>query len=209
MRAGTLAGVTAISAGVNNTCAVAHGRVYCWGTDDQSGAGVIVNSKQPELIKDSKDVIKIANGRNFFCSLLADGHVICFGSNIMMQLGAPETERNYTFASPEGIADVTGIGAGLYGACALLATGQVYCWGVDFAVTEPEFEGSPPHLVRGLGKATRLSVGADSACVALETGGAQCWGNNDASQLGNGERSKEPPAAPVDVMGLPGMILPT
>lgn len=49
---------------------------------------------------------------------------ICFGSNLMMQLGGP-------------------FGAGLFGACALPADKKISRWGVGCGAVKPEYEGGP------------------------------------------------------------------
>lgn len=93
------ADVKSVSAGVNNTCvAFEDGRVACWGTDNQMNVGgrpFVFGSKAPVWIKPARNVIKVANGRNFACGLQRDGKVICWGT---IEKGLSDTEE--TFSGP-------------------------------------------------------------------------------------------------------------
>jgi alpha-tubulin suppressor-like RCC1 family protein len=204
VRAGKLTGATAISTGVNNTCAVvARGDVYCWGTDSQNsqnGEGRIINSSEPVQVGSVRNAVSVVNGRNFGCTLLATKQVVCFGSNIMMQLGSKAAGRRYTVAGPTGVQNVLEIGASMFGACALLVNGAVSCWGVLGDMSD--HEGKEPALVPGLSHTKSLSVGLVSACAVLETGRVMCWGNNAGGQLGNGSKSDKT-FPPMETIGLP------
>lgn len=202
VKASGIAGATAISAGVNNTCAVvARGELWCWGTDMQNGPGVIVRSDTPARVSGVSDVVAVSNGRNFVCTLSTARQVVCVGSNLMTQLGNRQVGRTFGVARPQRISQVEQIGSGMFGACALLADRTVSCWGVlsDFS----DRAGVEPTTVSGLGSVSGLAVGLAGACAILDSGRAQCWGSNAAGQLGNGSTSTEGSSPPVAVVGLP------
>ncbi len=78
--------MTAISAGYQETCAIADGKAYCWGSDTNTlGDGVTPNSSVPIAVSTSgvlggKTVTNIATGQWHVCAV-ADGKAYCWGSN--------------------------------------------------------------------------------------------------------------------------------
>ena len=205
LKAEGLKGATWVATGVNNTCAVvAGGQIYCWGTDDQRGNGVVVKSNVPRHHNESRNVSKVVNGRNFFCALTVDGKVICFGSNLMGQLGSKEAGSIYTQAQPKGIDKALDIGAGGFSACAVTPSRNVLCWGQLPGQDAFEFEGSEPVVIPGLSGAESLSLGIGTACAVIRGGRVKCWGSNEGGQVGNGITSTEEVTTPTDVIGLPG-----
>lgn len=204
VRAGSIAHATSLSAGINNSCAtVMGGDVFCWGTDLQTGNGQIVGSKVPLRVSLDQPVIKIVNGRNFFCGLTGDKGVVCFGSNILNQLGNKALGKVYGKTSPRNLTGVSDIGAGGFFGCALLPDGHVRCWGHTPAMEQLVFEGSDPEQVPEIAGATGLGVGLATACAVDTAGRTLCWGNNQTGQTGNG-RTSAIELVPVEVQGLPG-----
>ena len=205
LKAKGLKGATWVATGVNNTCAVvAGGQIYCWGTDDQRGDGVVVKSNVPRHHDESRNVSKVVNGRNFFCALTVDGQVICFGSNLMGQLGSKEAGSIYTQTQPKGIDRALDIGAGGFFACAVTPSKNVLCWGQLPGQDPFEDEGSEPAVVPGLSGVESISLGLGTACAIIRGGRVKCWGANQAGQVGNGIASTEEVTTPADVIGLPG-----
>jgi alpha-tubulin suppressor-like RCC1 family protein len=90
------AGASAIAAGAFFNCAlVTGGNVECWGDglDGQLGDGRGVPSQTPVLVTEQSGAklsgaTAIAAGTNHACALLANGAVVCWGSNKFGQLGA-------------------------------------------------------------------------------------------------------------------------
>lgn len=202
VRAGALRQASWISAGVNNSCAiVADGQVHCWGTDLESG-GQIVKSRVPEPVPLAEPSVAIANGRNFFCGLTSTSAVICFGSNILNQLGDAALGKTYTIGRLPGVGGVRELGVGGFFGCALLQAGSVTCWGHFPGGNEFDFEGTGPEPVPEIGGGTGLGVGMGTACVLEADGRVLCWGSNFAGQTGNGRTSAVEPV-PVEVQGLP------
>lgn len=197
VRAGNITGVTSISAGVSNTCAVAGGEVYCWGTDHLE-RGVIVKSKIPVKVSGPKNVKKVVNGRNFFCALTLTGEVSCFGSNIFLQLGNASIGKRYSMPVRAKVSPANDIAANLFSACATLVSKKVYCWGSPLTGSG---DGAEPAEIVGVGDAKKIALGLNYACVVLHSGRVKCWGSNEGGNLGNG--SNLPADGPTEVVGLP------
>ena len=97
--AGVLAGktVTAISTGSYHSCAVADGRVYCWGNNGygQLGNNTTTDSSVPVAVNTDgvlagRTVIAISTGAYHSCAV-ADGKAYCWGYNGDGQLGNNST----------------------------------------------------------------------------------------------------------------------
>jgi alpha-tubulin suppressor-like RCC1 family protein len=144
-----LTGVTAISAGNYDACALLMGgTVKCWGDneygelDDGPATGPEMCSgypcsSTPVAISGLTGVTAIsAGGGSSICVLLSGGTVKCWGDNYGGELGngstGPETcegEPCATAAAVSGLTGVSAISEGDYSACALLSGGTVKCWG--------------------------------------------------------------------------------
>ena len=146
---GLTSGVSAISAGNNDTCALTvAGGVECWGMNGsgQLGIGTIGG---PEMCGDvnvingakacsttpvevsglSSGVIAISTTFDT-CALLNTGGVKCWGDNTTGQLGDGTTVNRSTPVDVTGLASgVAAISVGGQGACALTVAGGVKCWG--------------------------------------------------------------------------------
>jgi alpha-tubulin suppressor-like RCC1 family protein len=197
VRAGNITRATSISAGVGNTCAVANGEIYCWGTDHREG-GRIVKSKIPVKVRGPEDVIKVVNGRNFFCALTQTGEVTCFGSNIFLQLGNAAVGKGYSIPVRTKVPPANDIAANLFSACASLVNKKVYCWGSPLRKAG---DGAEPAETIGVDNAKKIALGLGHGCVVLYSGRVKCWGDNEAGNLGNGNNLQVDD--PVEVIGLP------
>ena len=151
------AGVVAVSAGDEHTCAVTTaGGVKCWGLNGggQLGAqtselcpGTGLSSRVPcspipiDVVGLDTGVVAIAAGSSHTCALTASGGVKCWGSIVGGQLGDKTVIERVT---PEDVcevfneikqectqmlSDVAAIEAGGGHTCALTTTGGVKCWG--------------------------------------------------------------------------------
>jgi alpha-tubulin suppressor-like RCC1 family protein len=178
--------VSAVSAGVNNTCAVTtQGEVFCWGSDNNQSPGrpFVFESVEPVQIEGLDGATAVENGRNFACAFKPQRTVFCFGSNLMGQLAALEEQlpvrgimtRVYT-------QDVLDLSVSFFAGCALPDTGVVWCWGFwnDKELFEPR-----PKL--GLPAAKDVSVGEDRACIISQSDEIWCWGR----AYGNGPDGSE------------------
>ncbi|MBO9532178.1 MAG: hypothetical protein J7513_04290 [Solirubrobacteraceae bacterium] len=84
-----ITGATAIAAGGQSTCAVAGGRVWCWGDGQEGklGNGSRADSNVPVAAAGLTDVAKITVGTNHACALTSKGAPFCWGANRYGQVG--------------------------------------------------------------------------------------------------------------------------
>ncbi len=187
---GSLAGVSAIAAGENHTCALVSGAVKCWGKDDHSqlGDGLTVDNSTPQTVA-GVTAVAIAAGEGHTCALLGDATVRCWGWNNNGQLGNASNLDSLTpvVAGTTGV--VTAITAGATHTCALISGGTIQCWGygLDGELGNGTTSRNTPISVTGLGAAAAsISAGDAYTCATLVGGGVKCWGANHSGQLGNG-----------------------
>jgi alpha-tubulin suppressor-like RCC1 family protein len=227
-RAAPAAGVTAppvmavVSAGLDHHgCAVADGRLYCWGADNwgalgdgstsgYSGAPVAVDTSGV-LAGKTMTAVSVGDAGSA-CALDSAGAAYCWGRDLEGDLGDSGGSSVsglpvavYTGGALAG-KTLTQISAGHGQVCALDSAGAAYCWGFDLygqAGVGYKIDSTSPQAVdtRGVlaGKTlTQISAGRLHSC-ALDTGGAAyCWGNSANGELGDGPRTK-PAFAPAAV----------
>ena len=212
---GQLAGkrVTAVSAGFINSCAIADGQLFCWGSNvyGQLGTGASGSPvADPTAVTglNGKTVTTVSVGSYHVCAV-ADGAAFCWGRNETGELGNGAAGPGASSKQPVAVTGlpagaVTGITAGATHSCAVVG-GEAYCWGdgTNGRLGNGSTNASSlPVKVSGLdGKAVRsLRAGATHTC-AVADGAAYCWGAGGLGQLGTGSAS--PSSTPVAVTGLP------
>ncbi len=124
-----LAHVSAIAASKGRACAIANGRVYCWGAGPTAGS----DSVYPTPVGVGGPIAHaqtIAVGPRSACATLSDGSAWCWGDNSRGQLGIgnidlqPIPVRVQKLAGRPvrmAVMDAT--------TCAILSNGAVQCWG--------------------------------------------------------------------------------
>ncbi len=131
---GLSSGVTAISAGGYNTCALlATGAVKCWGDNFNGSVGDNTNANKlvpTDVSGLSSGVTAISTGLAHTCALLSTGGVKCWGGNTSGQVGDNTTANKLVPTDVSGLSSgVTAITTGDYHSCALLTTDGIKCWG--------------------------------------------------------------------------------
>ncbi len=199
---GLLAGksVTSVAAGMSHSCAVASGKVYCWGRSGALGDGGYSDSSVPVAANGAlsgKTVSSVSVDARHTCAV-AGGKAYCWGDGTQGQLGDGST--GYSWEPVAVVASgalagktVTDLSAGTEHTCAV-ASGKGYCWGSD---SDGQLGDGPGHSASSVpvavttagalaGKTvTGISAGREHTC-ALADGQAYCWGANDWGQLGDG-----------------------
>ena len=132
------AGVTAIAAGGNHTCALAGaGALLCWGQDwyGQLGdGGTHTDQGDPTAVIDlASGVAAVAPGSEHTCARTNAGAALCWGRDQSGQLGDDGVAENQS--TPVVVSSlasgVTVLSAGGAHTCALTSTCAVLCWGSD------------------------------------------------------------------------------
>jgi len=198
--------ISALALGRRHSCAVAGGRVQCWGANGrgQLGDGSATSRSTPAPVRGvSGEVTALAAGGGHTCAL-AGGRVVCWGANDNGQLGDGTAEDRREAVASAGLpADVTALAAGRGHTCAASSSG-VHCWGDG---REGQLDGTPrarlnprPVAVSGVpGEVTALAAGVDHTCAALADGRIACWGDNDFGQLGSGDAPADHDAPVISV----------
>lgn len=193
--------VTSIAMGGTSACAVAGGKVYCWGvgTSGQLGNGSSPPySASPVAVATSLmtgSVTSISKGGAHTCAI-ADAKVYCWGTN-----GALGNSTSASSSSPVAVTTtvmtgpVTYIQAAYSHTCAI-SVGKAYCWGAgSYSPTAYGQLGNGSSLSRTepvavdtsimSGTVTQLKTNSALTC-AIADEKAYCWGENSAGQLGDG-----------------------
>jgi len=134
---GLARGVTAISAGIGHTCAIAEGGVVCWGYNvhGELGDRTRVNSNVPvQVVGLGRPVSAISAGSGHTCALASGGGVSCWGGNWSGQLGNGGRANSPAAVAVSGLASgIVAVAAGRDHTCGLTARGRVRCWGANYA----------------------------------------------------------------------------
>jgi hypothetical protein len=198
---GVLSGktISGISTGSKHTCAVAEGRAYCWGNNDNGKLGndSTVASKVPVAVDVSgvlagATVVAVSAGYEHSCAV-SDGLAYCWGYNGDGELGSGGSSSQVPVAvdTSDALAHKTieSLSAGGYSTCAI-ADGRAYCWGSD-----------------GNGALGNNGVAASPVAVAVDT--SAVLGGKTVTALDCGYEHSlalfaAPPQPPAGVVGVPG-----
>ena len=183
-----LSGVTAITAGYANSCALTRdGTAHCWGNNWTS------SSLTPVTVPGLSGVTAITAGWYHSCALTGDGLAHCWGENDYGQLGDGSTVNSVAPVVVSGLTSVTAITAGYGNSCAVTRGGTGYCWGANYYGqlgngTTSQTANPVPGVVSGLAGVTAVSLDAGSshACALTAAHTVHCWGYNYSGQLGDG-----------------------
>ena len=221
---GVLSGrnVTAITAGLNYTCAVADGKASCWGYNfsGQLGNNSSTNTSVPVAVNTSgslagKSVTAITAGNSHTC-VVADGRAYCWGDNNFGELG----DNNWPIVSTVPVTvdtsgvlagkTVSAITAGNSHTC-VVADGRAYCWGWndygqlgDNSTTNSAVPVAVDTSGVLAGKTvTAIDAGRYHTCAVADAQ-AYCWGQDSSGQLGDNSTTDSAVPVAVDTSGVLG-----
>ncbi len=211
------------SAGLFHSCAIEHGKAYCWGDDSygELGNGSTGGYSSVPVAVDvngaleGKVLVQITTGYDDTCALDSAGVAYCWGYNYYGELGDGTTADSSVPVAVDmgGVLagkTLTQISAGHVITCALDAGGAAYCWGYgdggelgnggNASTSVPVAVNSGGALA---GKTlTQISSGYEFTCALDSVGAAFCWGDNDSGQLGDGTTTASAVPVAVDTGGV-------
>jgi len=204
--------VTALRTGAFRTCAIASGRLRCWGSNGfgELGYGHTMDIGDDEVPRSAGDVdvggrvLDVGIGDVHACALLEGGQVRCWGNNITGALGLGRgshvTIGDDELPTSEAVVDVGGVvtklAVGSRHTCALMEDGTVRCWGDNndsqlgiggvpnrIGDNESPADGVPVDLGE---PALDIAAGSLHTCALFAGGRVRCWGEGSSAQLGYG-----------------------
>lgn len=209
-RSGAMGGapITDFSAGANTTLAVAGGRAYAWGVNNNGelGNGPSGQSSLPVAVDASgalagRTVVDVGAGSAHSVARTQDGQVFAWGYNLDGQLGAPGTpslSRTPLAVDTSGALQgktVTAIVAGYYQTFAIDGDGRMYAWGSgtlgQLGIGSAPLREFTPILIDDStmqgSRVARISSGYQHTLAVDATGRVYGWGRADQGELGVGE----------------------
>ena len=178
-------GVAALAAGARHTCALpTGGGVVCWGANDvgQLGDGTSTSRMTPTPVSGLESgVAAIAAGSCHTCAVTTGGGVLCWGVNLVAQLGDGTTTNRATPTAVSGLGSgVAAIAAGRSHTCALTAGGGVLCWGCNACgeLGDGTTTRRTPTPVTGLATASPRFGRLWPHVRRDDRRGRHCWGRN-------------------------------
>lgn len=206
-----LSGATAVTAGLDHTCAIASGGVLCWGRNfsGQLGDGTAMQRRSPVASGITSGATFVEAGSQHTCAV-ADGILYCWGENFSGQVGDGSTmDRPAPTRVETGAGAVMAVAAGDTHTCAINTSGDVSCWGdnpdgrLGDGTTTSRLQ---PVTLSGISAAAIAGGGGGNGtfgmtCATPTRGGVSCWGQNSNGQLGDG--SMVPRLVPTSVLAPP------
>jgi len=123
----------AVVAGAAHTCALAGGKIICWGrnAEGQAGSPTQIPLVSPALVQDMSQTVAVAvaAGARHTCAIFSDATVRCWGANESGQLGDGTVDSKNKPVPVAGLTSVDAIVAGGAHSCARRTDGSVWCWG--------------------------------------------------------------------------------
>lgn len=193
--------VSVAELGSFHSCAIAGGRLYCWGADDDGQRGVTPADLEAGTVAlpAARRAVRIRAGPHDVCAATDRGETYCWGGAGDDARGSP---RRMRVASARGLQDLV---RGADRVCVLPARGPLSC--ADPATGRPVPAEAPGLEIRDLeigleNRVFEVTIDTEHRCALDGQGGIRCWGTHGNASGVLGTREPRPPAArdqPVDV----------
>ncbi len=189
---GVLSFVDDLSAGSFHSCAIARGRLTCWGGNSKGELGLPASVTQPPTWVGTETTWKkVIAADAATCALKNDNTLWCWGNNDNGQLGngtktATEVPQKVPLAKA-----VISFDFRFTTACVVLADATAACWGgnregqvgLEDAADSPDQPA--PRVLKQTGW-RQIATGQGHTCGIRTDGSLFCWGRNTSSELGLG-----------------------
>jgi alpha-tubulin suppressor-like RCC1 family protein len=177
-------GASSVVTGEAHTCALANGRVHCWGSNRNGqvyGYNENVNyTTSGEITAVGANIVTIAAGYRHNCAVTSSGGLKCWGDNAFGQLGTGATTNGQVFDTFPANSGVSNVAAGQYHTCAIV-NGGVQCWGRNTygQLGNATFTASllPVSVIPANSGVTAITASALNTCAVVNSG-LQCWGDS-------------------------------
>jgi hypothetical protein len=220
-----------VAVGEQNTCIILNnGKIVCWGklitsTEMRSMMGQSYEAPIFEIVGDSPEemasLVPVALGgdykaigiytahtyiNQYWCAILQDKTVKCWGSNSNGRLGLSSNTARLFSHGPNKFTELTAIDFGTNTdgtkktvssislsdkhACALMDNGEVRCWGENnqgqtgldvttFSSAVYHLPTNPSVQLPTSSRVSSVACTSQSTCALFENGRVACWGYND------------------------------
>jgi alpha-tubulin suppressor-like RCC1 family protein len=217
-----LAGVTAVSAGFDHTCArTSDGAAWCWGQNYFGELGDGTTTDRHRAVRVTKSdgapptgVTAVSAGVGPSCARTSDGAAWCWGGNWDGGLGDGTTTHRsravrVTRKGGANLTGVTAVSAGDNHSCGRADDGAGWCWGANWygqlgdGTTEDRTRAVRVTMPGGapLTGSTGVTPGGTFSCSSTAGGAAWCWGGNWNGELGDGTTTHRSRAVRVTKIG--------
>lgn len=179
------------------TCALnGLARLSCWGTGTMNAVRTDTSTPSASTLFEFQSVLDLSIGAAHGCAVTHDGHVACWGSNTLKQLGVavePSPRGSSAVVVPKEsggeLTGVTDVEAGPARSCAITGDGNAWCWGLGLAGALGAGD-TADHVgavnVAGLSEVESVAIGRSHTCAMTRSGQAYCWGAVPFAGLGDG-----------------------
>lgn len=200
-------GATEVAVGLDSTCAIGGGKLFCWGRAARGALGdpAVVDPDGGDRLTAVEATtldgwVELDSAETYACGRRDDGSVYCWGSARAGGLGAGRWRQERAFAKV--LDGATALAVGWNGtdadpgrddgdldlACATVG-GRVHCWGDnrDGQLAQGGFTRSPqPSEVAGGHRWAAVAAGASHVCGIEDAERAvYCWGSTEHGQVGD------------------------
>jgi alpha-tubulin suppressor-like RCC1 family protein len=184
------------------TCAIARGRVHCWGIDRHRtlGRGNVAFRSTPYTIAASTGATHATTGLAHTC-WVAGGQTSCCGLNVFDQLGIDDRPRDRSVAEAIGPMDAVSVWSGFGHGCLVTAMSTLFCWGWNasgqaaFPPAMSQLLGTPTGAL-GVPELVQIAGGMHHTCALDAGGNVLCWGSDSHGQAALGMGPSASTSAP-------------
>ncbi|TXD36091.1 hypothetical protein FRC98_13275 [Lujinxingia vulgaris] len=133
----------------------------------------------------------VSGGAGHTCSILLDGHLVCFGDGDEGQLGDGAGASSAEAVLVDGT--WSAVDAGASHTCAISEEGALYCWGTsaEGALGTGETSSNSPVQVGTESDWESVSAGGSHSCGIRAGGALYCWGDSTQGATGLGSEVSE------------------